>query len=137
MFSEYIFLAQMAFTALYGQNSQMHILSLPIYKGGESPDRHIMAWRGHLKEAGYFFPSRLSQGVCREKKFFFQALKLQVGKVTIKSFKIASQDSLMAEDLPPLPVDLLLTFNFLKERLADRLHCLWWETCLPFPGPDS
>lgn len=42
----------------------------------------------------------------------FWALKLQVGKVTIKSFKIASQGSLMAEDLPLLPDDLLLALNF-------------------------
>lgn len=64
----------MALTALYDQNPQMHVLILPIYKGGESPDRHIIASRGHLKEAGYFFPSRLSQGVCRE--FFFSSIEI-------------------------------------------------------------
>lgn len=34
--------------------SQMHIHSLPAYKGRESSDRHIITTHGHLKEAGYF-----------------------------------------------------------------------------------
>lgn len=45
------------------------------------------------------------------RKTCFYVLKLQVGKVTIKSFKIASQDSTMTEDLPPPPIDLLLALN--------------------------
>lgn len=58
--------------------------------------------------------------------FFFQTLKLKVSKVTLKSFKIASQHSLMAEDPPLLPVDLLLTlyfFFFLKDQQIDCTAC--------------
>lgn len=40
-----------------------------------------------------------------------QALKLDIAKVTLMSFKTASQNSLVAEEPPRLPVDVLLTLN--------------------------
>lgn len=51
------------FQALYDRNPQMHILSLPIYKGGEPPDRHIITSLSHLKEAGYFPKQVVSRSV--------------------------------------------------------------------------